>query len=70
MGLITNPAIEADLKLAKPSESILAEAFRGVEADPPIVAGVRIAFAVKSASIVTPLVITPALASIVPSAFT
>ena len=55
----SNPAIDADLNVANPSDLIDDEAFVSVDGDPPIVAGVLIALAVTDPSIVTPLVILP-----------
>ena len=55
----SNPAIDADLNIANPFESIDDDALEVVDGDPPIVAGVLIALAVTDPSIVTPLVIRP-----------
>ena len=48
VGVISQPAIEADLKVAKPFSSMDEEAFRSVDVAPPILAGVLIVLAVMS----------------------
>ena len=56
--LISNPPIDADTNLANPSDVIDADAFSIVDCEPPIVAGVNIWFADKSAFITVPAPIT------------
>ena len=58
-GEISNPAIEADLNIAKPWSDIEDDAFAGVAGLPLITAGVNILFADTDPRIVTLLVITP-----------